>query len=142
MTLYNHFATAIKEKPTELEATLRRIDAYHIRGGLTDAQRDDLRMMAREVAAPAVDATDEIQRLWAAVYDLVHRVAKLEGGVVEGDGEVGGSVAAFVQPSGAHDAYFHGMTVSYNGKTYKCIAPSGVACVWSPDVMPSYWEEA
>lgn len=26
--------------------------------------------------------------------------------------------------------------------TLQCIAPDGVACVWSPDVMPGYWEEA
>ena len=141
MTLYNHFATAIKDRPADLEATLRRIDSYHIRGELTDTQRDDLRRMARDVAAPAVDAADEIQRLWAAVHDLTSRITKLEGGVVE-DGGDGGSVSDYVQPTGAHDAYYHGTVVSYNGKTYTCIAPDGVACVWSPDVMPGYWEEA
>lgn len=25
------------------------------------------------------------------------------------------------------------------GKVYECTAPEGVACVWSPEVMPGYW---
>ena len=46
------------------------------------------------------------------------------------------------RPTGAHDAYYNGDKVTYNGKHYVCIAPDGTACVWSPDVYPSYWQAA
>lgn len=133
----NIFLTVIRRGGYDLSTMLNRIDEYHITGKLSDAEHDELVSAARGDATPGVNAEDEIQRLWAVVYDLTRRMAILEGGVVEDDS---GSVAEYVQPTGAHDAYFYGMVVSYNGKTYKCIAPEGVACVWSPDVMPGYWE--
>lgn len=46
----------------------------------------------------------------------------------------------FVQPQGAHDAYFRGDRVTYNGVRYLCAAPEGVACVWAPDAYPAYWQ--
>ena len=36
--------------------------------------------------------------------------------------------------------YYAGDKVKWNGKTYVCIAPEGVVCVWSPDEHPAYWK--
>lgn len=150
MTIYNMFKYAIKEKPERLAETLQRIDMYNIRGGLTDAERDELYEQARGAAQPDIDVRDEIQRLWAAVREMQKEIETLKNSAPEGgtdapeDGEdmpESETVQEFVQPSGAHDAYYAGNVVGYNGKVYTCVAPAGVACVWSPDVMPDYWEE-
>ena len=37
--------------------------------------------------------------------------------------------------------YKNGDKVMFNGNVYECIAPEGVACVWSPSEYPAYWEE-
>lgn len=45
---------------------------------------------------------------------------------------------AFVQPTGAHDAYHLGDRVSYNGKNYESLIEGNV---WAPDVYPAGWKE-
>ena len=45
---------------------------------------------------------------------------------------------AFVQPTGAHDAYKKGDKVSYNGKNYESLIEGNV---WAPDVYPAGWKE-
>lgn len=134
----NIFLTVIKRGGFDLTTMLKRIDEYHVSGKLTDAEHDELLAAARGEATPDVNPTDEIQRLWAAVNDLRAAVAELAGEV--DDSEEGDEIPEYVQPSGAHDAYYYGYLVTYAGKAYMCIAPEGVACVWSPDVMPSYWQ--
>ena len=49
-------------------------------------------------------------------------------------------IPEYVQPTGAHDAYYAGALVRWKGEVCVCTAPEGVACVWSPEVMPGYWE--
>ena len=36
--------------------------------------------------------------------------------------------------------YYNGDKCSENGSNYTCIAPDGVACVWSPSAYPAYWK--
>ena len=36
--------------------------------------------------------------------------------------------------------YRIGSTVTYQGKQYRCIAPEGSICTWSPEDYPAYWE--
>lgn len=133
----NVFLTVIRRGGYDLTGMLKRIDEYHIAGKLSDADHAELIAAARNDATPGVDAASEVQLLWSAVHDLTQRVAALEGGAAGGDG----AAAEYVQPTGAHDAYYRGAIVAYTGKVYKCVAPDGVACVWPPDVLPSYWEE-
>lgn len=59
----------------------------------------------------------------------------------EGEGETGGedeSIPAFVQPTGAHDAYQTGDRVTYNGHIYESTINNNV---WSPDTYPQGWTE-
>ena len=44
---------------------------------------------------------------------------------------------AWVQPTGAHDAYNIGDIVNYNGMLYKSLIDGNV---WSPDAYPQGWE--
>ena len=45
---------------------------------------------------------------------------------------------AWVQPTGAHDAYNTGDIVNYNGTLYKSVIDGNV---WAPDAYPQGWEE-
>lgn len=53
-----------------------------------------------------------------------------------GDGEE--DIPAFVQPTGAHDAYQTGNRVTYNGHIYESTINNNV---WSPDTYPQGWTE-
>ena len=58
-----------------------------------------------------------------------------------GEGETGGedeSIPAFVQPTGAHDAYQTGDRVTYNGHIYESTMDGNV---WSPDTYPQGWKD-
>jgi len=136
----NIFMAAIHKGGYDLNTMIQRIDKYHIEGKLTDEEREDLLSAARGDAIPGLNANDEIQKLWAAIRALQDEVNTLKNGDAPDSGETPAEVKEYTQPTGAHDAYYAGAQVSYNGKVYKCIAPAGVACVWSPDVMPGYWE--
>lgn len=45
-----------------------------------------------------------------------------------------------MQPTGAHDAYHKDDKMTFEGGKYICIAPEGVAVVWSPTAYPAYWK--
>lgn len=136
----NIFESVIRRGGYDLGGIINKINAYHVEGKLTDEEREQLTAAARGEAAPQLNAAGEVQQLWAAVRALEQRVAALEGGTQGGTQGSTGDIPAFVQPTGAHDAYYNGDRVSYNGTNYKCVAPDGVACVWAPDVMPDYWQ--
>lgn len=36
--------------------------------------------------------------------------------------------------------YYNGDKITFEGVKYKCIAPDGVVCMWSPKEYPVYWE--
>ena len=144
--MYRHFQKAIAANPTGLDAMLKRIDAYHIRGQLTDEQRESLIDQAKQVAQPSMDMAQEIQKLWSEIRKLnngMNTLALLKGnqsGDTDAtDGETGAAAPEYKQPTGAHDAYYNGDVVMWKGAEYVCAAPDGVACVWNPDVMPGYW---
>ncbi|MBR3765032.1 MAG: hypothetical protein IKK57_10860 [Clostridia bacterium] len=134
----NVFAKVIARGSFDLNGILKNIDAYHIEGKLTDEERAELVAMARGDAKAHVNPAEEIPKLWEAIRQLRKMLAEKNGEIEEGVDEA--DVPEYVQPSGAHDAYFRDDMVKYNGKLYLCVAPDGVACVWSPDVMPGYWQ--
>lgn len=132
------FLAVIRRGGYDLNTLLRRIDEYHIEDKLTDEERVELMAAARGDASPGMDVVQEIQRLWAAIRELREEIAdksgEIEGGIDAAD------VPEFVQPTGAHDGYYHGDLVRYNEVLYMCNAPEGVVCVWSPEIMPDYWQ--
>lgn len=129
--MYEVTKNVIQSGNYELTAILTKIDTLWVQGSLTDDQRAELIAMARAKADPQ----NSFAPLQAQIDALAERVAKLEGQKPSED------YPAFVQPTGAHDAYHTGDTVTFDGKRYTCTAPEGVAVVWSPEVYPSYWEE-
>ena len=134
----NIFLSVIRRGNFDLNGILKRIDEYHVEGKLSDDERAELIAAARGDATPGMDVKQEIQILWAAVRELAAKIAAGSGEADEGIDEA--DVPEYQAPTGAHDAYYYGSICRYGDKLYMCIAPEGVACVWSPDVMPGYWQ--
>ena len=137
--MYEVIKNVIQTGSFELHDILAKIDTLWLQGSLTDTERLELIDMARAKANPA----NSYAPLQAQIDALAARVKVLEEAAKEPvDPETSTEEwPAYVQPTGAHDAYHTGDFVSYNGKNYSCIAPEGVAVVWSPDVYPGYWQE-
>ena len=136
--MYEVTKNVIRSGSYELTDILAKIDTLWLQGILTDEERMELIELARSKAEPA----HSFAPLQAQIDALAERVAALEGKVEPEDPEAPAEdFPAYVQPTGAHDAYHNGDKVTFNGKHYVCIAPEGVAVVWSPDVYPAYWEE-
>lgn len=114
----------------DLTGMLARVDEYHVAGRLTDEERDALYQEARAHAQPVYDVQAEIEALWAAVRALQTQPSEPD--------EPADEWPAFVQPTGAHDAYQVGDKITFNGQRYVCKLAN---CVWSPDVYPTGWQE-
>lgn len=124
------FKTAIERGGYDLTGLLKNIDKYHIEGKLTDADRDELYALAREGAKPE-NSVD----VMAVILDLRDRVVALE--------------KAGNNPNASEEKltkYVAGMIAKrgerylFKGVVYTCIAPEGVACVWTPEGHPAYWQ--
>ena len=124
------FANVIRRRCCSLDVLLKNIDRYHIEGKLTDEEREELYALARQTPEAQYDVRREIELLWAAVRALQ------DGG--NAAPEQGDEWPEFVQPTGAHDAYQTGAQVTFKGKRKRCLMDN---CVWSPDVLPSAWED-
>ena len=135
------FEKVISRGTYDLTGLLKRIDEYHVEGKLTDEERAHLILAARGDAAPQLELTVEVQKLWAEIGKLREEIELLKAG----GGELGGvdesDIPEYKTPTGAHDAYYAGALVRWDGMVYMCVAPDGAACVWSPADMPGYWSE-
>ena len=119
----------------ELNDMLKKIDTIWLQGDIDDGQKAELVELARTNADPAQSYApfqEQINNAFASIKALEARVASLEGGGTEPE-----EWPAWVQPSGAHDAYGIGDKVTYNGKHYTSIIDGNV---WSPDAYPAGWE--
>lgn len=135
--MYEVIKNVILSGSFALEGILAKIDTLWVQGSLTDAERLKLIDLARTKADPS----NSFAPLQAQIDALALRVAAVEGKVAPADPDAPAEECpAYVQPTGSHDAYHAGDKVTYNGIQYVCIAPKGVAVVWSPEVYPSYWE--
>lgn len=124
----NVFREAMNE-PFDLTAMLGKIDYHHVRGNLTDAEREELVTAAREKANP-YGGVDVLKKL----EEIENRLRVLE----EGKQESNETETAPEYQAGKW--YYAGDKVTFDGKEYNCIAPEGVVCVWSPADYPAYWE--
>lgn len=127
------FQAAIRSGNVKLADMLRRIDAYHIEGKLTDAERDELYAEARGGATPEGNAD-----LFAKVMELDARVKALESQQAGAGQEPEEVVEEYVPGKW----YYNGMKCLFDGKVHRCTAPEGVVCTWSPAEYPAYWEVA
>lgn len=142
--MYSTIKGVIQSGRYELNDMLTKIDTIWLQGGITDDEKTELVSLARENAQPEssyAPLQEQIEKAFAQIAALSERVTALEQGGGE-EPEPSDEWPEYVQPTGAHDAYFNGDKVTWNGKHYICIAPDGAACVWNPDAYPAYWQEA
>lgn len=144
-SIYTDVTAVISAGGYDLADLLRRIDVLYVGGRLTDAEREDLYVLARAGArpedslAPVVDRIEALEE-WRKAVDA--KLAAIEGGGEDPDPEEPADEwPEYVQPTGAHDAYHAGDKVTWQGERYVCTAPDGTACVWDPGTYPAYWEQ-
>lgn len=136
--MYEVTKNVIQSGSFELTDILKKIDTLWLQGSLTDAERMDLIDMARMKADPS----NSFAPLQAQIDALADRVKALEDAAQPADPDTPvEEYPAYVQPTGAHDAYHNGDKVTFKGVRYVCIAPEGVAVVWDPATYPAYWHE-
>ena len=135
----------IANRSYQLSDMLSKLSRLWIEDQITEVDYDFLVEYARENANPDSEgdvlaairvAQADVKELRDSIASLADRVAVLEGGEVEPEPE---PVQYPEYVVGRW--YYNGDTVSFEGKNYKCIAPAGQVCVWSPKDYPVYWEE-
>lgn len=137
--MYEIIKAVISSGRYELVDILRKIDTIWVQGDLTDEQREELVGLARDNADPAASYAplqEQIEQAFQAIQALADRVARLEAGETPEPGPEPEEWPAWVQPTGAHDAYSAGDQVTYNGRHYVSNIDGNV---WSPDAYPAGW---
>lgn len=137
--MFETFQTIINAGGYDLADLTERIKTIYAMGELTDDEMKQLLEQAQTNAnpddsyAPLADRVKVIETWQREVED---RLDKLESGSSTNSDEW----PEYVQPTGAHDAYYNGDQITWNDQHYRCVAPSGTACTWDPGTYPSYWE--
>lgn len=137
--MYEIIKNVIQSKNYELVDMLKKIKTLWLEGDITDNQKGELVKRARENADPAnsyAPLQNQIDTLFANYKELAQEILLLknDGTLPEEPTE---EYPAYIQPTGAHDAYNSGDKVTYNGKRYICQIDN---CVWAPDIYPDGWE--
>lgn len=134
--MYEIFVSVINKGGYKLGDMLERIKTYAAEGKLTIEEMEKLEALARE-KANMQDGTDMLGML------LEHetRIRALEAKVGVDEPETDEDGAEIVPEFVVGKTYYTGDKVTFNGSVYKCIAPKGDVCVWSPDDYPVYWEK-
>ena len=125
--MYDVIRDVINTQRYVLADMLHKIDTLWAQGDLDDGQRTELIALARDKA----DMAQEVNVL-ARLEELEQRVRALETGSTE----LGEAYPDYV----VGKWYYSGDKITFEGVKYKCIAPDGVVCVWSPKEYPVYWE--
>ena len=147
--MYEDFMNIINAGGYDLATILHKIDVIYASGGLDDDQRTELQELARSKAdyndslggvASRLDALEA----WRREVDA--KLEELEWGTggepgVDPEPPQEDEWPEYVAPTGAHDAYYNGDKVTFNGEHHICIAPIGTACVWDPATYPAYWQK-
>lgn len=124
--MYQIIKNVISRGGYNLSAVLSKIDTVWAEGKITDEQRAELCDLARKGAK--VDVSVDVI---AKIIELEERVRALEG---EKPSE---EYQEYIQGKW----YYTGDTCSFAGENYICVAPEGIACVWSPTEYPAYWQK-
>ena len=136
------FESAIRRGGYDLTGMLQRIDSYHVDGKIDDDERMELYELARNGAKPenSVNLMAKVSELSQALAEAVKRIDKLEkqlsGEDLEAPSDPGEAAPAEYVPG---KWYYAGDRVSFGGDVFRCTAPKGQVCTWSPSEYPAYW---
>lgn len=126
--MINIIKSVIESGNFELSDILAKIDTFWLRGNLTKEESSELYAMAQAKAKPE-NSVDVMKKL----EELEQRIKHLES-------KSGEETTEEYPKFEAGKWYYVGDKITFEGKNYKCIAPEGVVCVWSPKDYPAYWE--
>lgn len=128
--MYQIIKNVISRGGYNLSAVLSKIDTVWAEGKITDEQRVELVVTARNQASSEAGID-----IMFKLTELEQRIRALETGEsTDGSAE---EYPAFV----VGKWYYTGDKCSFEGANYICVAPEGIACVWSPADYPAYWEK-
>ena len=133
--MYEITKSVIESKNYELTDMLKKIDVLWVQGSITESEREELIALARKNA--------EVQQsvdILAKLEEHDRRIKALEDAKA-GTDEKEPTETEYPEYT-AGNWYYAGDIITFEGKTYKCIAPFGVVCTWSPSEYPAYWELA
>lgn len=124
----------IESKNYELSDMLKKIDTLWVQGSIDDAVRKSLADKARSNAN-----TQNSMDILSKLEELDNRVKALEDAKTSTETEEPTETTYEEYVSGKW--CYNGDIFAFKGKIYKCTAPEGVTCVWTPEEYPTYWEE-
>ena len=142
MAIYNDIATVIGNGGYDLSDLLHRIDVIYVSGRLTDAEREDLYVLACAGADPDDSLPDVTERVGAVeerVAELEARVTAIEDGTMTPGSQeppVEEEWPEWVRPTSKDTQYHKGDKVSFEGAHYVCNKNNVVA---SPAENPKSW---
>lgn len=134
---YPEHAAAIQEAETEMQAVEAAIEEtkaeweFHIGEWVTAGQT-----IIRNGIRYTVLQDHTLQADWRP--EDVPALYRREGAEPSGDDPVD-EWPAFIQPTGAHDAYAKGAQVTFEGEHWVSLIDNNV---WSPAVYPQGWQKA
>lgn len=132
--MFNVFKNVIENRNFELKGIIKKIDTLWAQSSITDDERAELISLAQSKAnvQQSIDVMQKLEELDKRMKVVEEMLANNDNNsddteVVYADYEVG-------------KWYYNGNIVKYEDVLYKCVAPDGVVCVWSPTEYPAYWE--
>lgn len=133
--MYSVVKSVIESRNYELADMLTKIDTLWVQGSITEEQRLSLILEAQN-NAKVENSIDILNKL----YELDKRVTALEEKSTTDQPTEDDTENPTYPPYEVGKWYYRGDIVSYEGQNYKCIAPEGAVCTWSPIEYPQYWE--
>ena len=133
--MFDVVMNVIKSKNYELKDILTKIDTLWVQGSITEEQRLSLITEAQNNAM-VENSIDILSKL----YDLDRRVTALENKDKADKPTEDNTEITTYPPYESGVWYYRDDVVSFDGQNYKCVAPEGVVCTWSPSEYPLYWE--
>lgn len=131
--IFNVLKTVISSRRYELADMLEKIDFIWAQGDISLEQRLQLISDAQNNAM-VENSIDVLKSL----YELNRRVTELEKKLADAPKEDETETPTY-PPYEVGKWYENGDIISFDGSNYKCIAPIGTVCVWSPTEYPAYW---
>ena len=157
--MYDIIKNVIESKNFELGDILKKIETMWVQSYITEEQKTQLIELARKNAlpentyVPIEQRIEEVYGLYQSLNTKYDSMALVIEEIKKSIENLGGTVTEpeepeepkdeypeYKQPTGAHDAYYKDDKITFEGKKYICIAPDGIACVWSPAEYPAYWQ--
>lgn len=132
--MFNVFKNVIENRNFELKGIIKKIDTLWAQSSITDDERAELISLAQSKAniQQSIDVMQKLEELDKRMKTVEEMLANNNNNsddteVVYANYEVG-------------KWYYNGNIVKFEDVLYKCVAPDGVVCVWSPTEYPAYWE--